>query len=104
MFLFCKLGTDISLDPINSPPISLSSYSPFDAYFAYFSGSKLNIYGFSSSPLSYGVTRMMFSASFSSPHAQVIQMSDNHVDGFYTWIGNRVWVVGGNVPPGKLEN
>jgi len=47
---------------------------------------------------------MMFSASFSSPHAQVIQMSDNHVDGFYTWIGNRVWVVGGNVPPGKLEN
>jgi hypothetical protein len=100
--LFCKLGSDVSLDPINSPPVSTQiTYNNFEPIFAYFfNGNKINIYGYSSILAS----RLMVTTSYSSSQPSFVTMSYNHRFGTFTWIGNKVWVVGRNDPNGKLKN
>jgi hypothetical protein len=97
------LFTDVSLDPLNSPPISLSQmvFYTFEPYFAFFNGSKIYVYGYSLSSAYYGVTRMMFTTTYSSSQCNFVRMNSIHQNGMYAWIGNRVWVVGGYNPPGN---
>ena len=82
--------------------MSMPAYPAFAAYFAYFfNGSQINIYGYSTSY--YGITTLMLTTRYSSSLFDFSYMSTNHRSGSYSWIGNRVWVVGGYNPPGKLR-
>jgi hypothetical protein len=86
---------DFSLDPLNSPPISHPSYSPFRMFFGFMgSGNKVNFFG-DKDVYPAGVNNVMVSNDFGNAASAQTASSIHHVYGTYTWIGNRVWVVGG---------